>query len=516
MAVPAHDQRDYEFARKYQLPIVQVVEGEGADIAKEAYVGNGKLINSGDWNGVEVAKDKAKTIASLEQKGIGSKFTTYHLRDWLISRQRYWGPPIPMIYCESCASNNKSWFDTEKAKGIKRLFSHFDNTRDLVAGWYPEEKLPVALPSIEDYKPLGIHSAGSLQSGGQAGQANSPLGNHPEFYETTCPACGSKARRETDVSDTFLDSAWYFYRYISPQDSKHPWDPSLQAKWLPPTLYTGGAEHSVLHLLYARFLAKVFKDLGLISFDEPFPRFFAHGLIIKDGSKMSKSKGNVVNPDDYITKYGADTLRSYLMFLGRFSMGGDFKDSGLEGMSRFIKRVWTLATGKTIISKDLDASAKSEMHKTIKGVSDDLEALRYNTAIAKIMTYYNYLSGKTDVAKEEIVTLLKLLAPFAPHMTEELYQRLSFSASSSFESIHTSSWPEFDPGAVRQLADVVIAIQVNGKLRGTLRLRSGQAVTEEEVRSLAKKDANVSKQLEGKAVRKVVFVPGKILNFVIS
>jgi leucyl-tRNA synthetase len=496
MAVPAHDERDYAFARQYQLPIIQVVEGEGADISKEAYVGSGKLINSGDWNGLNMPQQKAQAIESLKEKHIGEGFTTYHLRDWLISRQRYWGPPIPMIYCESCAKNGKSWFDTDEAKSQKMLFSHFEQTRGQVAGWYPEKTLPVELPHIEDYKPLGT--------------GNSPLGNHPEFYETTCPACGSQARRETDVSDTFLDSAWYFFRYISTDDQTSAWDNEIGKKWLPPTIYTGGAEHSVLHLLYARFMTKVFKDLDLIEdFDEPFPRFYAHGLIIKDGAKMSKSKGNVVVPDEYVKKFGADTLRSYLMFLGPFNMGGDFRDSGIEGMNRFLKRVWTLLTSQMIASTELDAAAKSELNKTIKGVTEDIEGFRYNTAIAKIMTYYNYLSKKDAVTRDEAKVLLQLLAPFAPHMTEELWQEIGES-----DSIHTTLWPEFDPTAIAKGA-AVIAVQVNGKLRGTFELTDSEA-SQEEVERIAHEDPSVQRHVEGKTVRKVIYVPGKILNFVVS
>lgn len=511
MAVPAHDERDYEFARKYELPIVQVVDGKDADISKAAYTGSGKLINSDEWNGLVMPENKSKAIASLQAKGIGEGYTNYHLRDWLISRQRYWGPPIPMIYCEACAKQGKSWFASEAAKNTKILFKHISETKDQVAGWpasnasgvanagwYPAENLPVELPYIEDYKPLGT--------------GNSPLGNHPEFYEVACPECGSPARRETDVSDTFLDSAWYFYRYISTGDKSQAWDSDTAKLWLPPTIYTGGAEHSVLHLLYARFMTKVFKDLGLVQdFDEPFPRFYAHGLIIKDGAKMSKSKGNVVVPDEYIKKFGADTLRSYLMFLGPFNQGGDFRDSGIEGMNRFIKRVWTLLTTQTIVSTEVHKAAKSAMNEAIKGVTEDIEAFKYNTAIAKIMTYYNYLSKQDQISKEEAQVLLQLLAPFAPHMTEELWHELG-----NLDSIHTASWPVFDASAIAS-GETVIAVQVNGKLRGTLRLGSGKAIEDQkEIEQLAQEDPSVKKHLEGKTVRKVIYVPGKILNFVVS
>ncbi|CAN5197044.1 leucine--tRNA ligase [soil metagenome] len=496
MAVPAHDERDYEFARKYELPIVQVVDGKDADISQSAFVGSGKLINSHEWDGLVMPENKAQVITSIQEREIGEGYTNYHLRDWLISRQRYWGPPIPMIFCESCAKAGKSWFDSEDAKNAKILFQHNSESKKQVAGWYPAVELPVELPFIEDYKPLGT--------------GNSPLGNHPEFFETICPACGGKARRETDVSDTFLDSAWYFYRYISTDDSDHAWDETLEEKWLPPTIYTGGAEHSVLHLLYARFMTKVFSDLDLIkNFDEPFPRFYAHGLIIKDGAKMSKSKGNVVVPDEYVRKFGADTLRAYLMFLGPFDQGGDFRDSGIEGMNRFIKRVWTLVTTQTISSNDLDSTAKSEMNKAIKDVTEDIEAFKYNTAIAKIMTYYNFLSKQPQLSKRESEVLLQLLAPFAPHMTEELWQMLG-----NTTSITIASWPIFDESAISS-GETVIAVQVNGKLRGTFILNDPQA-SEEEVIRIAHEDPAIQRHVTDKTIRKVIYVPGKILNFVVS
>jgi leucyl-tRNA synthetase len=284
----------------------------------DAYVGDGIIINSGAWNGLPVAEAKRRAVEDLRAKGIGEKKTTYHLRDWLISRQRYWGPPIPMIYCESCAENGKSWFQTKEALSQKILFRDQAEQAEMNMGWYPAEDLPIVLPRIDDYKPIGDDVK---MVDGKA--VTSPLGNHPEFYKTTCPHCGLEARRETDVSDTFLDSAWYFYRYFSAGDSEHAWSLPRDERWMPVSIYTGGAEHSVLHLLYSRFVTKAFKDAGLISnYDEPFPRFFAHGLIIKDGAKMSKSKGNVIVPDAYIKKFGADTLRTYLMFLGPFDGGG--------------------------------------------------------------------------------------------------------------------------------------------------------------------------------------------------
>jgi len=528
------------------------------DLYKVApYSGSGMLINSGRWNGLRVPEAKREVLKQLVESGAGVSYTNYHLRDWLISRQRYWGPPIPMIYCQACSDAGKSWFDTDNARkrevsGMK-YHGEIRNSKSM-KGWYPEESLPVLLPRINDYKP-------SAEQNSQKEGVSSPLGNHPEFYEAECPGCGAAARRETDVSDTFLDSSWYFLRYLSTDLQKIPFpmgepkakefgaeqsevkEAVMRQNYLPVAMYTGGAEHAVLHLLYTRFFYKVLFDLGYVDQsggDEPFPRFFAHGLIIKDGSKMSKSKGNVIVPDAYIEKFGADTLRAYLMFLGPFNQGGDFRDSGIEGMNRFIKRIWTMITGQTIFGNEMSTSAKSAMNEAIRGVTEDIESFKYNTAIAKIMTYYNGLAKQESVTSNEAKVLLQLLAPFAPHMTEELWQKLEFpvvtsqfsqNGSASQEliedqkpirqladenwSIHTSVWPEFDAAAIQQ-AGVVIAVQVNGKLRGALRFESGQVITEEEVSSLAKEDSGVQKHLEGKTIRKVIYVPGKILNFVVS
>lgn len=509
MAVPAHDQRDYDFARKYDLPIVEVVSG--GDVEKEAYIGVGQLINSGEWNGWEVPEAKEQAIADLEAKSIGKKQVNYHLRDWLISRQRYWGAPIPMIYCQNCADKGDSWFTSEEAKNEKQKTKsignwkfEIGNSSNWAAGWYPEENLPVLLPKIDDYRPIGTGKA--------------PLANHPEFYETICPACGSTAKRETDVSDTFLDSSWYFFRYPSTEIENEPWKSERVSHWMPVDQYIGGAEHSVLHLLYSRFVTKVFHDLGMIGFAEPFPKFFAHGLIIKEGAKMSKSKGNVVVPDEYIKKYGADTLRTYLMFLGPFSDGGDFQDTGIEGIHRFLKRVWTLFTRKEISGSEAQLSARVMMHRTIKGVSLDVASFRYNTAIAKIMTWYNSLSQQETITKEEMIVFLQLLAPFAPHMTEELYQRLGSeerkAKSEKFSSIHTSEWPKFDDSLLVDQT-ITIAVQVNGKLRDTLRIRSEQATDQAAIEEMAKKSEKVQKFIVDKDVKKVIYVPGKVLNLVL-
>lgn len=536
MAVPAHDQRDFAFAKKYDLPIIEVVSG--GNVSEGAYTGDGSLVNSGEWNGWKTLEAKKKAIEWLQKHKVGQKTTNYHLRDWLISRQRYWGAPIPMIYCQTCADQGKSWFTSPAFAAYKDRLNRQKSSRTTipeatvgVVGWYPEENLPVVLPDIEDYRPVGTGKA--------------PLANHPEFYETTCPGCGHPAKRETDVCDTFLDSGWYFLRYPATDLSSIPFPmreetaktviqtekdasgtsriteeelgkSSCRVVWLPVDQYTGGAEHSVLHLLYSRFIYKVFCDLGYINAeaggDEPFPKFFAHGLIIKDGAKMSKSKGNVVVPDVYIKKYGADTLRTYLMFLGPFSEGGDFQDAGIEGINRYLKRVWKLITTKPIVSRVIDKNAKALMHRTIKGVSSDLSDMRYNTAIAKLMTWYNALVSQEVLTQEEVGTYLKLLAPFAPHMTEELYQQ--YGGVERFESIHTSKWPEFDESQMVE-ETVTIAVQVNGKLRETIRVESEKAGEQKVVEQLAKDSEKVRKFIDGKEIRKVIFVPGKILNIVV-
>ena len=512
MAVPAHDSRDFEFAKKYNLPIKQVISEEGRQQEiEEAYSGSGMLINSGNWNGLEMPQEMDRVLLDLEKKHIGTRMATYHLRDWLISRQRYWAAPIPLIYCEACARKDKSWFDTDEGKKQQTILPPHQS----VVGWYPEEKLPVVLPEVKDFKPLGTGKA--------------PLASYPEFYETTCPGCGGPAIRETDVCDTFLDSSWYFLRYLATdlltlpfpmKDSKAKTFSGATEKdsaraekrtnWLPVTSYIGGAEHSVLHLLYARFVTMVLHDLGYVPFEEPFTKFRHNGLIIKDGAKMSKSRGNVINPDDYIKKYGADTLRVYLAFVGPFSDGGDFRDTGVEGTYRFLKRVWTLIADAQIVGKEMDNAAKHIMHKTIKGITEDMEELRFNTAIAKLMTWYNALRERGEITQIEAETFIQMLAPFAPHMTEELWQRLGHT-----DSIHTSSWPVYDE---KYLAEdmLTVVVQVNGKMRGSFEIPSAESKDQKPIEDKAKKLEKVAKQLAGKTVKKVIYVPGKIINFVLN
>lgn len=533
MGVPGHDVRDHEFATKYKLPIKPVLKpkqgSKDAKVEKDGfwdyleiktkYGEKSELFDSGEFSRLTSAEAKKRMLEYIKENGFGESTTTYHLRDWLISRQRYWGPPIPMIYCEACAAGGSG-------------------DREEMPGWYvvPEKDLPVELPYIEDFKPFDSPSAGSGQDAqGVTASVQGPLANHPEFYTVKCPHCAKPAKRETDVSDTFLDSAWYFFRYISTEFADKVFDSERAAKWLPVTMYIGGAEHSVLHLLYSRFITMFLKDKGLIDFEEPFAKFYAHGLIIKEGAKMSKSKGNVVGPDIYVKKYGADTLRMYLHFLAPFNQDGDFRDEGIQGMSRFLTRVWKLmlgaiSDGKTQNNAEQNAKQRSlkAMHQTIKLVTEEMEALRFNTAIAHLMTWYNFLSKEESVSKEEVEVYLKLLAPFAPHMAEELYQNviLSVSEGSSrdssakpqndkkFESIHLSPWPLYDEKYL--VADTVkIPVQVNGKLRSMLEVSSSDVSDKAKVEEMARKDEKTAKFLDGQTVKQVIYIPGKVLNFVV-
>lgn len=506
VGVPGHDKRDFEFAQKFSLEIIRVVVGKDGDTSaieriEQVQEEEGIMLNSGFLDGMDIRKAGEKIMDFMEQKGYGSRQTTFRLRDWLISRQRYWGPPIPLIYCESC-------------------------------GWQPvpEKDLPVLLPPLDDWKPTGT--------------GKGPLAKLTDWINTKCPACKAEARRESDVSDSFLDSSWYFLRYLAVDWPDQPfpsvgfatgnknksktekevenWKSRIQksknrSAWLPVSMYIGGAEHSVLHLLYSRFIAMALKDMGHIEFEEPYSRFYAHGLIIKDGAKMSKSKGNIVVPDLYINKYGADTLRSYLMFLGPFNQGGDFRDSGIEGMYRFLKRVYFLFTNTPLTgsSKRDTTESMRQMHAAIKGVTGDLEALRFNTAISKLMIWYNFLSKQDSLDREEVSAYLRLIAPFAPHMAEELYQRFfGQEKERQFQSIHTEPWPAYESSRLEE-DNVTIAIQVNGKVRATINCPKKRAADKEEIIKLALNSEKIKSFIQDKAILKQIYVPGKIVNLVV-
>jgi leucyl-tRNA synthetase len=391
----------------------------------------------------------------------------YHLRDWLISRQRYWGTPIPIIYCDSCGTLP-----------------------------VPEDQLPVLLPDVEDWKPTGTGA--------------SPLAAIPSFVDTTCPSCGGPARRETDVSDNFLDSAWYFLRYPSTQFDDRPFDAELTSKWLPVDMYIGGREHSVLHLMYTRFITMALHDLGYLQFDEPFKRFRAHGTITKDGAKISKSRGNVVNPDEYIATWGADTVRTYLMFMGPYTQGGDFSDRGISGVQRFLHRVWNVVVKH---ASDLHAGPAPEarrrkLHQAIASVTADIRELGYNTAIAAMMVYVSSVQQHHELYAEEVEGLLLLLAPFAPHIAEELWERIGRPYS-----IHQQAWPVADPALLARELET-IAVQVNGRSRGTVELSAGAA--EAEAVEAACQVETVQRFLNGSPIRRVVYVPGRAINLVIA
>jgi leucyl-tRNA synthetase len=467
MAVPGHDERDFEFAKKFGLPIERVVMGPGETPHKPltgAYVddADGRLCNSGKFDGIPVEEAKSLVTAWLESRHAGKRVVNYRLHDWCISRQRYWGPPIPIIHCDACG-----------------------------AVPVPEKDLPVILPNIPDFRPddSGV----------------SPLARHEEWYRVPCPACGKPARRETDVSDTFLDSGWYFLRYPSVGRDDVAFDAATTKKWLPVNSYIGGNEHAVLHLLYSRFLTMVLHDAGWLEFDEPFTKFRAHGLIIRDGAKMSKSKGNVVNPDEYVEEWGADAFRTYLMFLGPFEEGGDFRDAGIIGVKRFLDRLWfSVHAAKRDGSPDREVMRK--LHQTIRKVGDDIPKLSYNTSVAAMMEYLNVLRrAERTPHLAEVEPLVQLVSPFAPHVAEELWETLGHA-----KSVFDSGWPVFD-AALAAEDTISIVVQVDGKVRGTVDAPKGLDAAA--TLSLARQRPSIAKHLPENPAR-VIHVPDRLLNVV--
>lgn len=468
MAVPGHDERDFDFARQFELPIRRVVAGseQAADTPlDEAYVGPGSLVNSGAFDGTDVSDSVETVTAWAAEQGWGEAKVNFRLHDWCISRQRYWGPPIPIVHCDACGP---------------------------VA--VPEADLPVELPRVEDFRPddSGV----------------SPLARVESWYQTECPECGAEARRETDVSDTFLDSGWYFIRYPSADVDDAPFDPAITKKWLPVNTYIGGNEHAVLHLLYSRFITMVLSDLGHIDFEEPYDVFRAHGLIIRDGAKMSKSKGNVIVPDPIIEEFGADAFRTYLMFLGPFEEGGDYRAGGIQGPFGFLHRLWDSAVGATDAEPDADVERK--VHQTILQVTDQLPELGYNTSIAAMMECLNVIrAGGRSVSRTEIEPLVVMVAPFAPHMAEEIWERFGHEGS-IFDG---ANWPEYDENKAVETT-VEVAVQVNGKRRGAIQVAADSS--ESDVVSAARSDENVARHLEGVEERRVIYVPGRLVNFVVG
>jgi leucyl-tRNA synthetase len=473
MAVPAHDERDFAFAEKYDIPVRVVIsppDWDGSPL-KEAYTGPGTMVNSQQFDGTP-SQDGIKAVAGyLAEKGWGGPTVTYRIRDWLISRQRYWGAPIPMIYCDKC--------------GIVPV---------------PEKDLPVLLPEDAEFKPTG----------------ESPLKYNEGFVNTTCPRCGSPARRETDTMDTFMCSNWYFLRYTSPHADKSPMDAEKGKYWLPVDIYTGGAEHAVMHLLYARFFYKAVRDMGLVNNDEPFTRLFNQGTIIADKQKMSKSRGNVVNPDAYVKDLGADTVRCYLMFVGPWELGGDWNDSGISGMSRWLNRVWNLVLEpyqeKTGGSADIEVQRAT--HQTIRKVTGDMERLRFNTMVAALMEFTNYLSrvkedgsASAGVWEDTIEKLMLLTAPSAPHLSEELWQQ-----TGRRYSIHQQDWPAWNEELAKE-EEITLVVQVNGKLRD--RISVPASIGEADALKTARESERIKVHLEGRTTVREIYVPGKLVNIVV-
>ena len=498
MGVPAHDQRDFEFAKKYDLPVRVVIQPDGDDTSssafEEAYVGPGRLVASEEFSGLPSTEARALMTQAATDRKIGKSAVQYRLKDWGISRQRYWGTPIPIIHCEAC--------------GLVPV---------------PYDKLPIELPDVTAF----------------SGRGDSPLAQVPEFVNTTCPTCGTDARRETDTMDTFVDSSWYYYRYCDPHNKVLPFDPEAVSYWTPVDFYSGGVEHAILHLIYSRFFCRVMRDLGLVEHDEPFTRLLTQGMVLKDGAVMSKSKGNVVDPDDMVATYGADTLRLYEMFVAPPEKDIEWTDTGLEGSFRFLSRVWRLVESLATRVRDAgQASAnlddaeraiRRKTHETIRRVSRDLDPrVHLNTAVSALMELVNDLyvfcdkagcgprarqSATSDirpetaaVLREAIEALVLLVAPFTPHLAEELWERLGHS-----EGLIAAQWPKFDATVARP-DTVVVPVQVDGKVRARLTVEAGRSDADLEADALI--DPQVQVYLAGKTIVKVIVARGRLVNLV--
>jgi leucyl-tRNA synthetase len=504
MGVPGHDERDFEFARTYRLPIRIVVQEAGKplspDTMTEAHAGAGVLVNSGEFDGLPWQEANRRMTAAAASRGIGEATVQYRLKDWGISRQRYWGTPIPVIYCEK--------------DGVVPV---------------PYDQLPVELPKVTTF----------------TGRGDSPLAQVPEFVDVECPVCGGPARRETDTMDTFVDSSWYYLRFTDPKNAEAPFDPVPAAYWMPVDFYSGGVEHAILHLLYSRFFTRVLRDVGLVSFDEPFKRLLTQGMVLRNGAVMSKSKGNVVDPDDMLQKYGADALRLYVMFVAPPEKEVEWSDEGLEGSFRFLARVWRLvdhwcetAGGEGIPPCGSDATEseralRRKTHDTIRRVTADIEdRMHLNTAVSSLMELVNELyafsettehgsparavslAGRTErpqtlaVLREALDALVLMISPFAPHTAEELWDMLGHA-----QELSAASWPSFDAG-VAKADEIVVPVQVNGKLRA--RLTVSASASEEELRAAALADRVVQTHTQGKTVRKVVVAKGPLVSVVVA
>ena len=465
MAVPAHDTRDWEFAKKFNLPIIEVVKG--GDVEKEAFTdcATGVMVNSGFMDGMSVEEAKVAIVNWLSDKGVGTKKVNYKLRDWVFSRQRYWGEPIPIIHCDDC-------------------------------GYVPvdEADLPVKLPNVESYEPTD--------------NGDSPLANIPEWFNTTCPKCGKPAKRELDTMPQWAGSSWYFLRYCDPHNDKELASKEALEYWTPVSWYNGGMEHTTLHLLYSRFWHKFLYDIGVVPTAEPYAKRTSHGMILgENGEKMSKSRGNVVNPDDIINEYGADTMRLYEMFIGDFEKAAPWSSNSIKGCKRFLERIWGLQEN-VIDNDDYRDALVGEMHRTIKKVSADIEEMKFNTAIAALMSLLNSISeidGK--VTRGELKTILLLLSPFAPHLCEEMWETLNYGGT-----INDQNWPQYDEAKCVD-NEIEIVVQVNGKIRARMKIANDEA--QDSVISKAKADEKVAAEISGKTIVKELYVKGKLVNIVV-
>jgi leucyl-tRNA synthetase len=488
MAVPAHDERDYEFAKTFDLPIRRVIEGVDEEQARDdeglPYSGDGVMVNSGGFDGKHNREAYEEIIAWLAEEGRGKAAVNYRLRDWLVSRQRYWGAPIPIVYCEQC--------------GMVSV---------------PDEQLPVLLPEVEDYAPKG----------------RSPLAAAEDWVKTGCPSCGGEAHRETDTMDTFVDSSWYFLRYLDPGNEEAAWGREVADHWMPVDQYIGGVEHAILHLMYARFFTKALTDIGVLGVQEPFASLFTQGMITRDGAKMSKSKGNVVSPSDYVERYGADAARTYISFMAPPEKGGDWSDEGVEGVFRFLARLWRLS------EEVAEKTPRDEQQATSDGAQGDARALlakahwaigrstgsfersfQFNTAIAAVMELVNEIYAHKDTLYQDpagaacvrfaTATAASLLFPFAPHLAAEVYQRLTG------ERVWEAPWPQADPQLLSS-DTITLVVQVNGKLRD--RIEAAVDAPEEELIRMARESDNVRRHLDGKEIVKEIVVPGKLVNLVV-
>jgi leucyl-tRNA synthetase len=469
-------------AKEYNIPLKVSIRPKDDKLwekvkkLEECFEEEGLLVNSEQFNGLTSKEAKPKIIEWLVEKGLAKRKVNYHLRDWSISRQRYWGTPVPIIRCDKC--------------GLVPV---------------PEKDLPVELPYNVDYTPQG----------------KPPLATDEEWLNVSCPKCGGKAKRDAETLDTFFDSAWYYYRYVSPSFKDGPFDAEKVKQLMPVDVYFGGSEHTLGHTLYARFFTKFFKDIGLVEFSEFAKKRIQHGVILgPDGNRMSKSKGNVVNPDDVVKEYGADTVRLYLCFMMPYEATAPWSTGAISGIYRFLKRVWDLS--EKVHDVQLSQSDLTRMHKTIKKVGDDLNTFQFNTAVAALMTWLNFLSAKEKIAKQEYETLLKLLAPFAPFITEELWQSINPSAKPARNasqreaggSIHLEEWPVYEQEYLVE-DEVSIVVQINGKLRDTVQVQSSKFKVQSEVEELARKSSKIVKYLEGQDIKKVIYVEGRLINFVV-